>query len=277
MNNDLGNFLASHPYAETTRRKYAFILELFLNECDSSTVTAPGLVTFVSRTEWGNSNRCVAMAACQKFIGWLHGQTHPALSARLKRIQGKPQRALDLDTALRLLASFNTMSLRGARDLALCALMLDTGLRCSELCRLLQADTDTERRVLQVIVKGGQWKAAVFSQETAAHIERWKDYRQDMHPAPTLFVRERTGKALQPNELNRIVGHWGKTLDIKLSPHDLRRSFAVLATLNGAPERVLMAGGRWSDSAMIHRYTRTLQLEAMRQYLPVGNMLKPKP
>jgi len=74
--------------------------------------------------------------------------------------------------------------------------------------------------------------------------------------------------------LNQIVRQWGIVIGIKLSPHDLRRSFAMLATeLMGAPERILMEGGRWSNSEMIQRYTRTLKLDAMRRYLPMSGLL----
>jgi integrase len=273
MNNDIGNFLDSHPYAETTKRTYTHILSLLI-ELDTASLTASDLIQFISRPEWDNSRRQVALAASRKFIGWKHGQTHPALGAKLKRITGRPQRALTPDQALTLLASFDPHSPSGARDLAIASLALDTGLRCAELCHLQQADVDTERNVLQVIVKGGQWSAAVFSPETSAHIEKWKAFRRELSPAPTLFIRLRTGKSLTPSELNRIVRTWGKHIDIPLSPHDLRRSMATIATMNGAPERVLMEGGRWSNSAMIHRYTRTLKLEAMRQYLVVSHLTK---
>jgi integrase/recombinase XerD len=230
------------------------------------------LLTFIDKPEWGNPRQCVALACLQKYIAWKYGHDHPALSAKLKRVTGKPQRALDQTTALQLLASFNPHTAKGSRDLAICALALDTGLRVSELCRLQQADIDTEKRALQVIVKGGQWSAAVFSEETAAHIDRWKLFRERLNPKGFLFVNTHTGGGLKPNGLFNIVRSWGRRIGIRLSPHDLRRSFAVLATESGAPERVLMEGGRWSSSQMVNRYTRTLKLEAMRKYLPMSNL-----
>lgn len=272
------DFLSSHPYSATTRRTYSNILSRFVIEHpDPSQMTASGLLAFVTRKNWGNSRQCVALAACRTFLAWTHGQSHPALSAKLKRIVGRPQRALDPETALRLLASFDRYTAKGSRDLAICALALDTGLRESELCRLQQANTNTETRVLQVIVKGGQWKAAVFSEQTAAHVEHWKSFRAGLQPTGgflfcSTLKGKRLGHGLSPEGLYSIVKQWGIEIGIPLSPHDLRRSFAVLATLNGAPERVLMEGGRWSDSTMIHRYTRTLQLEAMRQYLPISRL-----
>jgi len=125
-----------------------------------------------------------------------------------------------------------------------------------------------------VIVKGGQWSAAVFSPETAENIARWLHYREVADGQGFLFTNVFTGDGLTPEGLYSIVREWGRRIGIKLSPHDLRRTFAVLATENGAPERVLMEGGRWNNSEMIHRYTRTLKLDSMRQYLPVSKLLK---
>jgi integrase len=266
-------FLASFPFAETTKRTYANVLLRFLAECVPADLSAAGLIEFVSKPEWGSSRRCVALAACQRYLAWKYGG-HPALMAKLKRVAGKPQRALSADVALRLLASFDPYTAKGARDLAIASVALDTGLRCSELCRLQQADTDLHQRVLQVIVKGGQWSAAVFSPETAENIARWLRYRKVADGQGFLFTNVFTGDGLTPEGLYSIVREWGRKIGIKLCVHDLRRTFAVLATENGAPERVLMEGGRWNNSEMIHRYTRTLKLDSMRQYLPVSKLLK---
>ena len=273
MNPDIERFLASHAYAQTTIRTYANILQRLVTEADPTAMTAKDLINFVHKKEWGNSRQCVALAASQKYIGWKYGQTHPALQAKIKRTAGKPQRALDQETAIKLLASFNTYKPSGARDLALCSLALDSGLRASELCRLTILDTDLRNRTLQVIVKGGQWAAAIYSEQTAAHIDRWLSYRKE--GGSQLFTNVFTGEGLTSEGLGSIVKEWGRRIGIKLSPHDLRRSFATLATQFGAPERVLMAGGRWSNSQMISRYTRTLKLEAMRQYLPISGLSKP--
>jgi len=270
MNTDTDLFLASHPYAESTIRTYSNILTRLAAEFDTAAMTAIDLVKFVRKDEWGNSRQCVALAASQKYLAWKYGANHPALAARIKRIIGKPQRALSESAALILLASFNPHAPKGARDLAICALALDTGLRCSELCRLQLQHTNLETRTLEVIIKGGHWAAAIFSDQTAAHLAQWLAFKQGN--SPHVFTNTRTGEALTPEGLNSIVKDWGVKLGIKLSPHDLRRTFATLATEAGAPERVLQEGGRWSNSEMIRRYTRTLKLEQMRKYLPVARL-----
>jgi site-specific recombinase XerD len=274
----LENFLASHPYADETRRTYRDVLSrIFARSQDLANMTASDLLKILDQSGWGNARQCVALAAMQKFLAWKYGQGHAALSAKLKRVVGKPQRALDAQTALKLLASFDTYTPKGARDLAICSLALDTGLRESELCRLQLADTDLEHRTLQVIVKGGQWKSAIFGKQTTVDIDRWLHYRRIADGKGFLFTHVRTGNGLTPEGLYMIVKQWGRRIDIQLSPHDLRRSMAVMGLLNGASERSLMEMGRWESSSMIKRYTRTLQLEQVRKYLVVDNLLGDDP
>jgi|GEM_PF-1056120 len=275
---DLANFLASHRYADSTVRTYRDILSrIFARSQDLANMTASELLTILKQSGWGNARQCLALAATQKYLGWKYGHGHPALMAKLKRIQGKPQRALDPETALKLLASFDPYVPKGARDLAICSLALDTGLRESELCRLQLADTDLEHRVLQVIVKGGQWEAAIFSEETAMNISRWLNYRVIADGRGFLFTHVKKGTGLTPEGLYSIVREWGWKIGVQLSVHALRRSMAVIGTLNGASERSLMEMGRWKSSDMIKRYTRTLKLEMLRKYLPMDSLLEKKP
>lgn len=271
----VNTFLTSHPYAESTKRTYESILTDLVAKHDTTSLTAIDLVKFIEAHNWGNSRRCLALAACQKFIRWAHGATHPALEAKIKRVRGRPQRALSKSQAIELLASFNPYEAKGARDLALCALALDTGLRASELCRLQLAYLDLDHCTLQVIVKGGQWAAAVISPQTAAHVQHWLHFRKTVNGPGSVFQHIHTGEQLTPEGLRKIVKGWGENIGIKLTTHDLRRSLACLATeVMGAPERILMEGGRWHNSEMIKIYTRTLQLNAMRQYLPMLGLEK---
>lgn len=267
-------FINSNTYAATTKRTYADILTRFTNDFKSpKDVTAAQLVNYLEhKTGWGNARQCMALSCIKTYLAWTYGQTHPALSAKIKPIKGKMPRTISQETALILLASFNPHTAKGARDLAIAALMLDTGLRESEVCRLMQADTDTDRRILQVLVKGGSWEWAIFTPETAAHIERWKLFRQRLNPRGELFTHSQTGEKLTPEGLYNIVDVWGKKIGVKLSPHDFRRGFATISSENGAPDRAIMEGGRWQSTAMVIKYTRAFRLEAMRPWLPMKKL-----
>lgn len=267
---DIENFLSSaFAYAETSQRTYRDVISHVLGSVpDRASLTAADLINLIRNSGWGNARQCVALAACKRYLTWKFGQSHPALSAKIKRTSGKVKNALSQDQAMQLLASFDRHTPKGARDLALASLALDTGLRASELCNLTQAETNTRDMILQVIVKGGQWEAAVFSAETAAHIEHWKKYREQINGKTYLFTNIYTGKKLTPEGLRKTVRSWGEAIGIELTTHDLRRSFAVLSTtITSTPERILLEGGRWKSPQMIYRYTRSIRLDAMRKHL----------
>jgi integrase/recombinase XerD len=273
MSTLVDEFLASFPFAESTMDSYRRVLSQLP---DTSTLTAVDLIKFVSRPDWDPNTRYTALCACRKFIAWRHGRNHPALNARIKRVKPKPQRVLSSSMALQLLASFNPHSPIGSRDLALAALMLDTGLRCSEICRIDLADLNLIERRLQVIVKGGQWRAAVFSQQTAMYISAWLSYRPGDRSSALFVSMHHThrGLPLTREGLQGIVKKWGASIGIKLSPHDFRRTFATLSTIFGAPSRVVQVAGRWSSLDMVEHYTASLNPQVIEPYLPVSNLAK---
>ena len=271
MHTDLENFLASFPFAPTTKDTYRRAL---LQLPPTENLTAADLVNFISKPEWSSNTQYTALCAVRKFIAWRHGKNHPALSARIKRIKPKPQRVLTKDLALKLLASFDTSTAIGCRDLAIAALALDTGLRCSELCRISIEDLEIIQRHLRVIVKGGQWKAAIFSQQTSMYLSAWLTHRQAKKTSALFLSYHHTcaGQPLTREGLQGIVKQWGRSIGIKLSPHDFRRSFATLSTIFGAPSRVVQVAGRWSTLDMVEHYTESLKADEIDPYLPVSNL-----
>jgi integrase len=269
---DVEEFLASHQYAASTKDAYRRIFARLLAPlADLESLSAAGLVELVGAPGWGNSQQRLAVAACRKYLRWLYGTKHPALSARIKAEGARPQRTLMPEKALELLMSFDASHPKGARDLSMAALLLDTGLRASEVCRLQLADTDLERMLCTVVVKGGQWEFAIFSDRTAEWLRGWLALRRANCGA--LFVNTRTGGQLTRDGLKSIIKGWGFALDVPLSPHDFRRSYATIASVFGAPSRLVQLGGRWHDLEMVEHYTRALRLEAVRPYLPVARLV----
>src|SRR3990170_6358090 len=75
-----------------------------------------------------------AVNALRSFFAYHHSPA--AATLPLPRPNRKIQRTLSFEQALAVMAACNTSSIIGKRDLALAALMLDTGLRSREVCRL---------------------------------------------------------------------------------------------------------------------------------------------
>lgn len=157
--------------------------------------------------------------------------------------------------------------------MAIIRLLLDTGLRKSEVCRLQLDDTDLEKCTLQVQIKGGRWGTGVFTEETRDYIEDWLGLRsyiaqKDVSVLFTSVGGTRPGTQITPDGMSAIFGRISRQAGFKLSPHDLRRTMACELTKKGAPTELVRKAGRWSSFSMVQIYTQQVPVETIRDYLP---------
>jgi len=270
-------FLSFHgEYSPNTADRYGRALRLLISDYPDLARLDPGqLHGWLNSHGWGNSAQYVALCAVKAFLRWGLGLTHPALVLRFRRLDAGPQRSLKLNQVKMLLGSFSTMSERGVRDLALASLLLDSGLRASEVCSLEIKHLDLEECRLDVVVKGRRWGEGVYSSFTAVYLGNWLAIRERLAAAGirTVFVSvggKTPGKPLTRRGLGVVVSGWGLTAGVSpLSPHDLRRTFAMISTRLGAPARVLQVAGRWSSLEMVERYTRSIEADDFRSYFPL--------
>jgi len=273
---DIDRFFIERGFSRATQATYRRVLGDLVSVPDLERLDAVGLLSFYDRPHWGNSMRYVAVSASRSFLRWRYGAGHPALSARIKRRRPKRQRSLSESQLVALLSSFDTSTPKGARDLAIASLAVDARLRVSELARLRLSDVDLRLCSLQVVVKGGEWGDGVFSPATANIISAWVARRKPTGEDDHLFLSTQgmtKGRGLTVNGIKTTVRRWGEAVGFKLSPHDFCRTFAILSTQNGAPSRVVQAAGRWANIEMVEHYTRNLEQEAIRPYLPIERLL----
>lgn len=274
---DIDSFFIEMGYSRSTRETYRHILEdLIFSAPELEKLSAVGLINLFDKPSWGNSIRYIAISASRSFLRWRYGATHPALTARVKRRKPKRQRSLNGKQLTILLASFDTSTNKGARDLAMAALAVEARLRVSELARLKLSNINLEAGTLQVIVKGGEWGDGVFSPTVANIIAAYLPRRKPKNGDDHLFLsvqKPNAGRGLKASSIKSTVRRWGEKVGFKISPHDFCRTFAVLATENGAPSRVVQKAGRWSSLNMVVRYTENIEQEAIRPYLPIERLL----
>jgi integrase/recombinase XerC len=272
---DIESWLIECALSINTTDRYRRALLRVIDTIDLETLTPTIFKNWLLSQGWSNSTQWVAYSAVRGFVRWKFGAKHPVLSLKLKRGQSPPQRWLTDDLIDNLLASFNTQTIKGIRDLALASLFLDTGLRVSEVCRLQVQYLDNQKRKFSVIVKGGRWAGGIYGAHTASYLDNWLAARSKIVHAgvSTVFIGVgglTPGQPLTRHGLQRIVKDWGIKAGIgKMSPHDFRRTFATQAILLGCPERLLMEAGRWKTPEMIKRYTPGITADDFARYSPV--------
>ena len=271
----IDEFLATSGYSQSTIINYRKSLNFLLRENSNLKKLTPAIIKkWMDGHEWGSSMQWVTLGAIRSYFRWRFGEKHPVLKLKIKRLDPPPQRVLNLKQAIALLESFDTSKPKGRRDLAICTLALDTGLRAAELCTLEVKYLDVQERNLMVRIKGGKFAQAVFSEYTANCLLSWLGDRKEITTnSPNLFLAlggKRGGESITTGGLRVEMRGWAKRAGLKhLSPHDLRRSFAVLSTRRGAPSRVLQVAGRWANIDMVERYTKAIEPQDFDPYFPV--------
>jgi len=220
-----------------------------------------------NRDHWGPATCRSAIMAARAWLRFMFEEgviTVELVSAlRVPKVPQRVQRVVNIEEIGQMLAACDRSCARGVRDFALLNVLIDTGLRCSEVCRLLVQDVDLDHRVAVVQVKGGDQGFAYFGDSTVAAVVAWLAVRVAGPAVGELFVSVgglTPGSRLTSRGLRIVVLRCGERAGIGgVCPHAFRRGMATIALQAGAPSRVVQVAGRWSDIRMVERYSLSLR------------------
>lgn len=161
--------------------------------------------------------------------------------------------ALDVDEARALIAAAVA---DGPRSEAIVRLLLEVGMRVSEVAHALITDLGSERghRTTTVVRKGGRRQRLAMAPPTSRAVDVVTAGHAD---GP--IIRTRTGKAMATSEIYRTVRRLAKRAGItkRISPHVLRHTYATLALDAGLPLRDLQTDLGHRDPRTTRRYDRS--------------------
>lgn len=124
----------------------------------------------------------------------------------------------------------NPLTAIGCRDIAILIVMLDTGVRLSELCGLRFDDAHVEQGYLKVMGKGG--KERIVPIGASAQKVLWR-YIIHFRPEPLVkadnyLLLTLDGKPLRANAVKLLIRRWGKKAGVpRLHAHLCRHTFAT--------------------------------------------------
>jgi integrase/recombinase XerD len=270
------NALRQGGKSDATRRNYGWHLRKLVEWLADQQVDRPDEVSRALLREWGAglfdhwSPATIKQAVCaaRSFFAWCYEEEIIAANVgqalKVPKVKKRIQRTLSAKEIQALLNACDTNTVKGLRDQALVSLMVDSGLRADETCRLRVADVDLEVNLLVVNEKGGDEEYGTFSYITAGYLHAWLEVRPEMSGVDALFVSIggiTPRHPLTTRGLRIIVKKLGEKAGVLgVSPHTLRRAFACIATEAGASFQALTMLGRWEDIRMVKRYTRALKV-----------------
>lgn len=227
----------------------------------AGTVTRDHLEAFLADLSDRVSPSTVARhyRSMQQLFRWLVEDGEIAVSPMAKmRPPQVPEQPVDIytdDELARLLASAKGNTFENRRDTALLRMLIDTGMRASELIGLAVDDLDDEHAVAHVMGKGRRGRAVPYGHKTADALRRYRRARQT-HPAASLSALWLGKKGvLTVSGLAQILERRGAEAGVEhVHPHRFRHTYAHTWLAAGGQEHDLMRLAGWRSPQMVGRY-----------------------
>ena len=162
------------------------------------------------------------------------------------------------------------------RDRAIVILLVDTGIRASELCGLALRDADLKSHRIVVMGKGRKERHVPISPRTEQALWRYLTTREDKRPGAPLFATG-TGDGMSRFGLRRIVERAGQRAGVEdVYPHRFRHTFAITFLRNGGNVFALQRILGHESLTMVNKYLAIAQTDiqaAHNDASPVMNWL----
>jgi len=168
-----------------------------------------------------------------------------------------------------------------SRDQSIILVLLDSGLRASELCSLKIGDVDIKRGKLVIRhgveggAKGGKGRMVFLGKTSWQALYRFLSEREDMDdPDAPLFIVRRT-RPFNPSTLRHIIKSISERASVKDAyPHKFRHTFAITYLRSGGDVFTLQALLGHSSLDMVRHYAQIAQIDieqAHRKASPADN------
>ena len=261
---------------------------------ETEELAAPILLDYMAWTHQRGVSAATLNAYRQRmavFVNWcgLMGYCRPDLmkavpKARERHYIRKTHTQEEVQALLRTAADAVLWHPWDAQEMtATLLLLLDTGLRASEICSLDVGDLDGE--LIKVRGKGGNERWVRISEMTRKALEHYLEMRRQPTADAPLFINRGFGRnygergtRIGVPALYQRIKRLGKRAGIATSPHRWRHTFAAFALRNGANMKSLQHFLGHASLTTTDNYLRGFGYEdAAREhktFTPVGALLR---
>lgn len=177
----------------------------------------------------------------------------------------------------KLLNSQNEFTIIGLRNLLAISLMLDAGLRVSEVVNLNVEDISKELGVIKVLGKGKKERLVPLTDSIIKYYDKYV-FLGSLYSG-ALFLDSDTGLRMTSSGISQILRRIKKEQHFnKLHPHYLRHTFATLFLVNGGdPVHLQLILGH-TTLYMTEQYlhlANQMTLQKQKKFSPLTNIKKP--
>ena len=134
-------------------------------------------------------------------------------------------------------------------------LLLDTGVRVSELVNIKVSDIDIEERIIRVLGKGSKERFVFFTSKTKELLVSYLSKRKENALVNNLLINYK-GEKLTERSVQKIIKLVGEKIGLDIHPHLLRHTFATDLLNKGADIRMIqeLLGHENLDTTQIYTH-----------------------
>ncbi len=269
--------------APTTLQFYEFTSGKFVAWLEARGIDSPEAVTVRHIREYlaelasrGTTDTTVydhARAIRTVLIFWNdEGYTNERVKFAMPKVEKKRLLVLDADEVTRIL---NACEFK--RDRAIVALMVDAGVRREEAAALNWGDVDFSSGIVHVKRgKGGKARTVIIGPTARRYLLAYRRELGNPESNAPLFM-SRYGERMTGNSLMLLFRRLSKQTGIHVTPHSLRRTFAVLCVRAGMGLLHLQNLLGHESLEMTRHYVNLVEsdlLESHKEHSPLDNLAR---
>jgi integrase/recombinase XerC len=261
-----------HSTATAVATKTNLEVDQLLLSVDINSVRA--YLAYLNENQYSKSTVARKLATLRSFYKFLVKRnqlsSNPVMAVRTPKQEKRLPRFLEYEEVKRLLETPPLDSWLGARDRAIMETLYSTGIRVSELVALNMDDVDFLGEIVHIRGKGKKERIVPIGTSALQVIQHYMEFRSKRaHSNPNfdskvLFVNKH-GRRLSTRSVRRKMDKYLKMagLDIAISPHTLRHSFATHMLNNGADLRSVqeLLGHQSLSTTQIYTHLTTRKLK----------------
>ena len=241
-------------YSDLTAKGYLKDLDLFLEYLNDNNIKSYKnveyqdirlFVNYLYDLKYSNKTISRHISAVKSFFKYLKKESiiddNPCTLITNPKLEKKLPKFLNFEDTEKLLKAFDNNNYIGIRNTLILEMLYSTGIRVSELTNIKLNDINTSDKSIRITGKGNKERIVFFG---SICLDKIKKYLKISYPILNInnldyLLLSKKGKKINDREIRKIIDDAASIvgLNIKISPHVLRHTFATHMLTDGSDLR----------------------------------------